>query len=116
MGKKTPKESPKPKGGDLVVPEHGRGRIRRGSRKGNTPGPGRPPSEIRARMRGSLVERLHIAEEIADDPKTSPADRMRALDFLAKYGMGTRSEVTGEDGQAVQVAHMAVHFIKPSEE
>lgn len=64
-------------------------------------GPGRPPSAIRAKMRGSLENRLAIAESIADNPKSSDSDRLRALDFLAKYGLGTKSEVSGEDGAPI---------------
>ena len=39
-------------------------------------------------MRGSLEERLHIAEEIADKSAAKDTDRLRALDFLGKYGLG----------------------------
>ena len=95
--KKSPAESP---AGGLIEQPHG-GAIRRGSEKGNTPGTGRPPSELRRKMRGSLETRLHIAEEIADSPTAAYSDRMKALDFLAKYGLGTRQEVTGEDGAAI---------------
>src|SRR5690349_475991 len=96
MPKKRPDERP---AGELVPQPHG-GAIKHGNPKGIDL-PGRPPSELRARMRGSLEERLHIAEEIADDETSSPADRMKALDFLAKYGLGTKQEVTGEDGAPV---------------
>lgn len=57
-------------------------------------------------MRDSLAARLGIAESIADAQETSPGDRMRALDFLAKYGLGPRNttqkhEVTGKGGEAL---------------
>lgn len=64
-------------------------------------GPGRPPSEIRAAMREALGRRLHILGEIADDPKVTPTERMKALDLLGKYGMGTTITETDANGQDV---------------
>ena len=93
---KSPKKTPIPPGA-LVVPPHGNGRLRHGSRKGNTPGTGRPSSAIRERLRGSFEERIEVLEEIADDPRQTPADRTRAIDLLAKYGLGTLKEVSTED-------------------
>jgi hypothetical protein len=91
---KRKKENPLPTGA-LVPQSHG-GALRNGGT--NKGGPGRPPSVLREKMRGALVDRIPIAAQIADDPKASQADRLRALDFLAKYGLGTRQEVMGEDG------------------
>lgn len=96
MSRKRPDEKP---AGELVPQPHG-GAIKRGNPKGIDL-PGRPPSELRARMRGSLEERLHIAAAIADDKDATNADRLKALDFLARYGLGTKQEVTGEDGAPV---------------
>lgn len=62
------------------------------------PGPGRPPSLIRASMREALDKRLHILADIADDPSVSPAERMKALDLLGKYGMGTTSAIVDAEG------------------
>lgn len=75
------------KGGD---PRQGRG-----PKKGEG---GAPPSELRKRLRGSFSERVKILEAIADDTTSSAMDRMRAVDLLAKYGLGTTQEVTGKDG------------------
>ena len=94
--KKTPAKTPQAR---MEVPSHGKGMLRRGGT--NEGGPGRPPSELRRKMRGSLEDRLHIAEEIADSPTAAYSDRMKALDFLAKYGLGTKQEITGEDGAAI---------------
>ena len=74
---------------ELVPQPHG-GALASGGYQGNRGG--RPPSQFRRRMRGSLEERLHIAEEIADDPDGRPADRIRALEFFAKYGLGGRDD------------------------
>jgi hypothetical protein len=63
---------------------------------GNAGGPGRPPSELRQRLRGSFADRLAILEEIADDADTSPSDRIRAIDLLAKYGLGALQGVPDE--------------------
>lgn len=58
-----------------------------------TPGTGRPPSELRARLRGSFADRIRVLEEIADGGEGGATDRIRALDTLAKYGLGTRDEL-----------------------
>ena len=73
---------------EMVAQQHG-GRLRVGSLPGNTPGTGRPPSAIRAAMRLSLDQRLKVAEAIADDEKANPSERLKALELLARYGLGT---------------------------
>jgi hypothetical protein len=95
---KSPEKTPAP--GELVPQPHG-GALKHGSTEGGPPGPGRPPSAIREQLRGSLVERIKILEAIADDPDSSASDRIKAIDMLAKYGLGTRQEVTGPDGEAL---------------
>ena len=54
---------------------------------GNAGGPGRPASEVIARALGSFDERIPILEEIADNADAADADRIRAVDKLAKYGL-----------------------------
>ena len=82
----------KPAIGELVPQLHG-GAIRYGNRPGQTPGGiGRPPSELRARLRGSFEERAHVLEDIASDPNASASDRIRALDLMLRYGLGTHTE------------------------
>jgi hypothetical protein len=44
-------------------------------------------------MRAALDERLHIAVEIADDPRARNADRLAALHFLARYGLPAQLEL-----------------------
>ena len=90
---KKPGENPGP---ELTEQAHG-GALWQGGHPKPTPGPGRPPSELRARMRGSLAERLHVAEEIADDPDARPADRLAALAFLARYGLGRVDDQTVQE-------------------
>ena len=94
MAGKSPAKSPV---GALVDQPHG-GAIRRGALpRTNAGGTGRPPSAIRERLRGSFDQRIEVLEEIADDPMQTPADRTRAIDLLAKYGLGTLKEVSTED-------------------
>ena len=72
-------------------------------RRGKGPAPGapnagRPPSAIRASMREALDERLKLLASFADDPNLAPLERMRALDMLAKYGIGTTQTATDTEG------------------
>lgn len=81
---------PQPHGGALV-PGAGRGP------QPGAPNAGRPPAAVRALLRESFAARLPLAEAIADNHKLSPADRLRALDLLARYGLGTTREISVED-------------------
>lgn len=120
--KKAKAKSPGKTPGALVVPSHGGGLIRNGSLPGNTPGTGRPPSVLREKLRGSFEDRMNVAEDIADGrfvPNMPPAaaaaalalgggdagtnaimaeyaasDRLKALDLLGKYGLGTTQGVS----------------------
>lgn len=58
-----------------------------------TAGSGRPPSALRERMQGALDERLHVTEEIDDNPEARDADRIAALNFLAWYGLPAQLEL-----------------------
>ena len=90
---KSPEKSP---AGELVPQPHG-GALRNGSTPGtNAGGTGRPPSAIREKLRGSFSNRIATLERIADDDGQTTADRIRALDLLAKYGLGTTRELTVE--------------------
>jgi hypothetical protein len=59
------------------------------------PGTGRIPSLVRAHARGAFATRIPLLERIADGKlKTATvADRLRAIDQLAKYGLGTERTV-----------------------
>jgi hypothetical protein len=54
-------------------------------------------------MRQALKPRLKIAQQIADDPKASPSDRLTAIDLLAKYGLGTTITETDTNGNDVAI-------------
>jgi hypothetical protein len=55
-------------------------------------------------MREGLAKRLTVAFDILDDKKATPAARLAAMEFLAKYGLGTKQQrkVTGGDGGPVE--------------
>ena len=89
-------ETSGPVSGDIIPQPHG-GALRHGGGNPKRNG-GRTPSKLRARMRGSLAKRIVIACQIADDPESTKPDKLRALDFLAKYGLGTTVTETDTDG------------------
>jgi hypothetical protein len=74
-----------------------------GGTPGNKGGTGRPRTELRNRMCASLDQRLAIAEKILDNPEADPSDQLRALDFLAKYGLGMTNTETDAEGNDVLV-------------
>ena len=74
-----------PAAGELVPQPHG-GALRHGSLPGNTPGSGRPPSEVRAACRESFYARIPLLERIADGNGTDE-QRISAIDKLGKYGL-----------------------------
>ena len=86
----------------LVPQSHG-GALKSGGTPGHKGGGGRPRTELRNRMCGSLAQRLSIAEQIADNKKSNPSDRMRALEFMAKYGLGLTMTETDAEGNDVIV-------------
>jgi hypothetical protein len=93
----------------LIPQEHG-GALLAGGKPGNKGG-GRTPNELRALMREPLAKLLPIITEIAEakdiQEVTCPhcdgkhevetflkaGDKLKAVDLLARYGIGTRQEV-----------------------
>lgn len=115
---KTPSDTP------MRVPAHGRGALRVGGT--NKGGPGRPPSAIRELCRGAFAERIPILAKIADGEAVAKmkidgvetqtlisadvGDRIKAIDQLAKYGLGAMKEVSVENvrdrvGQTLDVIY-----------
>lgn len=87
------------------VPAHGRGALLTGGKKGNKGGTGRPPSWFRELARTKL-ERGALLEELAKMAKSAvlePRDRIKAVETLLRYGVGTKDEIeqTGEVRHAV---------------
>jgi hypothetical protein len=52
-------------------------------------------------MRESLEKRIPILEAIADDPDADDSDRIKAVDLLGKYGLGTTTTETDTGGNDV---------------
>lgn len=77
----------------MMVPAHGNGLLKRG---GNHPRPGRPSDAIRRRLRGSLAERIPTLREIADNKDEDTKDRLKAIDLMGKYGLGSVKELSVE--------------------
>lgn len=97
--------------GVLIPQAHGGALRNGGTNKGGT---GRPPSILRDQLRGSFADRVAVLEKIADgeaiakmrgmDGKETEiqvsadvSDRLKAIDMLAKYGLGTVKEVSVEN-------------------
>ena len=109
---KTPATNPKP---ELLPQRHG-GALRGGGKPGNRGGTGRPPSVIRERCRGSFEDRIVVLEEIADDAKANAGDRIRALDLLGQYGLGTQQQLSGPDGGVIPLGVVELPMIVTQED
>jgi hypothetical protein len=97
-------------GAPTLVPQAHGGALLTGGLPGNAGG--RPPSALREAMRTALSARLGVLQDIADGRairrvkvgaegeetelwvSPDPGDRIRALDVLAKYGLGAATDVT----------------------
>jgi hypothetical protein len=52
---------------------------------------------VRAALRQAFADRLPILTDIADDAMLSPSERLRALEVLARHGLGTVTELGVDD-------------------
>ena len=77
--------------------KHG-GKLRRGGSNGGAGG--RPPSAVREKLRGAAWKRIKELERIADASEHD-GDRLRALDLMFKYGLGTTVTETDTEGHDV---------------
>jgi hypothetical protein len=98
------------KDGRKLIPQPHGGALVSGGRKGQKGGTGRPLNVIRATMRQAFDERIPILQRIADDEEATVPDRLRALDMLAKYGLGTTPPTT--DGPAPEPQRMTVTLVR----
>ena len=107
------------KDAELVPQAHG-GALLAGGKPGNKGG-GRTPNELRALFREPLAKLLPVVEQIAEakdvQEVTCPhcekklevvswlkaGDKLKAVDLLGKYGLGTRQEIEHQ-GQVTLVA------------
>lgn len=78
-----------------MMPGRNGGSLRRGRPKGSPPGPGAPPSAIRAAMRDAYAARLPKLVKLADskDPKTALAAMLQ----LGRFGLGPARAVNEDD-------------------
>lgn len=81
------------------------------TRRGKGPKPGaanagRYPDEIRAACRLAFDERVPLLASFADDSAAEPMVRMKALEMLAKYGLGAplRSEHANNGDEKIMIA------------
>ena len=82
---KTQPETP------TLRPQPGGGSLRTGN-PGNRGG-GRTPDELRALMREPLAKAIPLVVKMIHDSDTGSRDRLAAVDFLARYSIGTKQEV-----------------------
>ena len=59
---------------------------------GNPQGSGRIRIEVRQACRDAFHGRISILEDIADETEASLVDRMKAIEILGRYGVGTHAE------------------------
>ena len=89
-----PAKPPKPREKPRLIPQPHGGALRNGGT--NRGGPGRPPSAVREMCRKAFEEGLPEIVKIATGKiEASAGERVRALDILGKYGLGTQQEVSG---------------------
>lgn len=100
LAAKLPALTPQPHGGALYS----------GGVPGHIGAGGRPRSVLRQRLRGSFEERIPVLEGIADDPTADCQDRIRAVDVLAKYGVGTVRELSVDEVR--ERLHTTVEIIR----
>lgn len=58
-------------------------------------------ARVRAAMLELVERHLPFVGEVMANPEARDADKIRALDTLARYAMGTRQEVVGADGASL---------------
>lgn len=80
-----------------VAQPHG-GALLTGGVPGNRGG-GRQPAILRELLRDATYERVDLLRQVADGKikEASVTDRLRAMEILAKYGLGTLKEVSVEN-------------------
>ena len=68
-------------------------------------------------LREAFASRVGLVEAIADNAALTPSERLRALDLMARYGLGTTRDVSIEDVQDRLVATIAaIRRIAPQSE
>jgi hypothetical protein len=70
---------------------------------GNTPGTGRPPSEIRQAARLLFTERLPVLAKIVDNEESKDSDRIAAMKVLADTGGVDKIALTVDEQPETQL-------------
>lgn len=96
-----------------VMPGKNGGTLNRGGN--TTPGTGRPKSAIREKCAGSFEQRIKVAEEILDDPSSTNADKIRALDLLGKYAGLQQTDITTNDQPIQPAVHTNLEQFTPEQ-
>ena len=84
--KKPKRKAGEKTGSNLVRQPHG-GAIHQGAPDRIVPGPGRPPSAVRAACREEFEKRIPVLCLIADDQDAPYEQRRLAVDSLGKHGL-----------------------------
>ncbi|MCO4098780.1 MAG: hypothetical protein HEQ38_05095 [Gemmatimonas sp.] len=64
-------------------------------------------------MREAFADRIHLLEAFADDASLSVSDRLRALEQLARYGLGATVTQTDTDGNTPLSVHVVHQVVDP---
>lgn len=59
---------------------------------------------VRDAMRLALHKRVHVLASIIDDPTADNSERIKALDTLARYGVGTEDKIEHEASRPMPAA------------
>ena len=87
---------------DIVIPGRNGGRLTPGN-PGNKGGKGAIKSEVRQRCVDDFDTNRKVAIEILQNEASLPADRLRALDLLGKYGGLQQVDNTSGDKPITEV-------------
>ncbi|MFN8858769.1 MAG: hypothetical protein ACK5ZR_00425 [Gemmatimonadaceae bacterium] len=64
-------------------------------------------------MRDAFAARIHLLEAFADNPQLAVSGRLRALDQLARYGLGATTTQTDVDGNGPAFVRIVHEIIDP---
>ena len=79
------------------------------------------PQLLRRIFRARLYDALEDLSQIVNDPDTRNADRIKAIEVMAKYGLGSADQAAvhihaGEGSQVIGVVHLPALDPVPDEE
>jgi hypothetical protein len=98
LSDETPAETPV-----LRTPSHGKGKLRTGGK--SRPAGGRPPDKVRAALRKAFDDRIPLLMALAESE--DDAVKLKAMDMLAKYGLGTPTAAVDSEGNQTDIPLVA---------